>query len=342
MKKKPGVYIDYTVAPSSSRGQGGKSAVILGFDSSELGSKEIMLGSQDDIKKLLAEEKYKKLRLGAEILFKEGATKCYVLISGAREGFLNSLKIAEEKEDARAVILDEKNIAYLAEAVSSCKAMSNSQRERFLFLGFAELEEAIRNAKEICSERVIITAGVGKYEKEAESFFLSCESAGKLLAMESPEDRLSILELEGVFGLAKAFQDTEIERAIDNGVTVFEELPYGACLVKMLTTRTMTGEIMDRSLTPLSNVLKTDYIMRKLRELLYGLIKGTKKSLSYENISSRICVLLAELRERGIIESFASPSLRPSESDPSICVAELSFKLGVSVDTIHISTRIII
>lgn len=342
LKKKPGVYMGYTAVSANGKGLSEKSAALIMFDdlAEEIGGKSF--GSAIDMKKDFSEPKNKKLLDGAEILFKEGVRKVYVYFAKDKLSVGNCLLNMEEKEDIGGIVLDELLAEFKKDANEHAKKMTEAKKERMIFLGLENVSLAVAAARELNSERAVVTAGKGSYGGKDESFYLSAFMAAVKLSQTDPTRGLSLLETKTIEGIFKNPTDEEIETAISGGVTVFEKLPHAVCLVKALTTRTKNGEIEDRSLCPLTNVLKADYISERLKNMLYGLIKSLGGKLNYDCISSQICVLMTELREEGLIESFEVPKIYPVGSDSSVCAVELSFKLSVSVDTIHINTRLVI
>lgn len=346
INKKPGVYSSYTVAKESvtTFAQKACAVVLKDDDETKLGLKiydnitKVKNAFETDVNKL-------KFISGCEILFSMGVKKIYCVLAKDENTIVNALSLLENKKDIGAIVLDEELSGFAKKVDSHCKKMSSKQKERFFIVGSDNVNNSIKLAENLNSERAVVTAGKGYYKKEnaPSEFYLACLLAGICLSMKHPNESLALVDTEVLDGLEENPTDDEISLAIDKGVTVFEELPYCVSLIKALTTRVKSGDLEDRSFTCLTTVITVDYIMESIRNMLYTLIKAKKLSgVSYDSISSQVCVLLSEFVAMGLLSSFEIPNIYRQSSDSSVCVVDVKFKLLPCVDTIHLSAEILV
>lgn len=344
--RKPGVYSSYSVAKESVSSFAQKSCGIVGSDKSVIEPMLKVFESMEQVKCDFGSDNTKeKFIYGCEILFSMGIKKIYCVFAKDKITLETALKSLETIKDIGTIVLDEELSEFSGDVDKHCNDMSEKQKERFFVVGSENVTKAIDKAKSLNSKRAVVTAGKGIYKKDTQSteFYLACLLAGICLSMKRPNESLSLVDTDVLEGLEINPTDDEISLGIENGVSVFEQLPYCVCLLKALTTKVKSGEITDRSFAPLTTVIAVDYIMESLRNMLYSMIKAKSVSgITYDSISSQVCVLLSQFVTMGLISSFEIPNIYPYSSDSSVCVVDVKFKLLPCVDTIHLTAHILV
>ncbi|MEG1447895.1 MAG: hypothetical protein RR048_04150 [Oscillospiraceae bacterium] len=344
--RKPGVYSSYTVEKQSVTAFAQKSCGIVGKDETVLQPELKVFESIEEVKGYIGNDAAKeKFVFGCEMLFSMGVKKIYFAFAKDKATVGTALSLFEGIKDMGVVVADEQLGEFVGDFNAHCIAMSEKQKERFFVVGCENVAAAATKAKALNSQRAVVTAGKGIYKKGKVGypFYLACLLSGICLSMKQPNESLSLVDSEVLFGLEINPTDDEISLGIENGVSVFEEQPHCVCLLKGLSTKVKTGDVTDRSFAPLTTVITVDYIMESIRNMLYLLIKSKKVSgISYDSISSQVCVLLSEFATRGLISSFEIPNIYPYSTDSSVCVIEVKFKLLPCVDTIHLKAEILV
>ncbi|MBC8570535.1 hypothetical protein [Zongyangia hominis] len=233
---------------------------------------------------------------------------------------------------------DEGVMSYLSERIASD---SLAQKEKIGLCACDGPDAALALAGKLNSERMMVCAGKCKAGDGSDSFFTACAMAGLLAATEDPSANLNGSALVGVDALETEFSEGDIQRMLTGGVTPFETVSGAVECIKPVSTRTTTDGVSDRTWHSIGAVMTIDHCMRRLRDMLKIRLKGAKNNLATrESIRSQVALELSNLCQGGIIDDFGPPLIYKSDSDPGVCVVELSFRVSGAMDMIHVAAHI--
>lgn len=229
-------------------------------------------------------------------------------------------------------------LAYLKERIAADSLM---QKEKIALCASGTADGALTLAGSLNSERMMVCAGIGEAGGEKDSFYIACAMAGLLACTADPSSNLNGSALTGVTALESEFSESEIQRMLSGGVTPFETVGGAVECIKPVSARTTTDGVSDRSWHSIGIVMTIDYCMRRIRDMLKIQLKGAKNNLATrESIRSQVALELSNLCQSGILDDFGPPNVYKSDSDPGVCMVELSFKVSGAMDMIHVAAHI--
>lgn len=339
--QRPGVYSRYDISSLyTAQRSAGYAAVVAKAAGGETGKLYEFTGVAPLAEAFPADGGGDALRGCVQILLQSGVAKVYA-VPVEEDFYEDALALVEGLENVAAVVCDCVEAADLKALRDSVKRSSDALRERVAFAGIcgAAAKEA---AALLNSERVVLCcpdlqpAGGG----HARAVYGAAALAGKVLSQNDPAWNYSGEYLITVSGPPR-LPESEVQALLAAGVTVLEENGGAVEVVRAVTTRTKTGGETDYALRGLGAILCIDDVMRSVRAALGAALRGTHlSSRSLESIRSQAAVVLADKADAGVVESYEIPAVRLHESDPTVCVVELSFRVAHVVSQIYVSAHI--
>lgn len=260
------------------------------------------------------------------------------------DGYEEALSLLETAENIGAIICDSQEPGVLAALKDRVQKNSAERRECLGFCGIAEPDAAISAAEALNCERIVLACPQVTYRASGASspVIAAAALAGKILASADAAINLNGEEFAALASVGILPEKT-IQALLTAGVTVFENVGGAVECIRALTTRTKTNGAPDRSLAGINTMLITDDVMSSLRSSLKRVLRGGRAGGSpIDSIRSQAAVVLQEKQSAGLIESFDPPHCRASESDPAVCVVELSFAVAHVISQIHVTAHILV
>ena len=274
------------------------------------------------------------------ILFASGVSRVYLL--PIQTTVNDTLQQISQLKDIGCIISENRPMNDLQALISSVKQSSEQRLERLLFVGTDTANEATTAAESINHERGIVCtpACTAPGDDTSRGLYSACAVAGAVLGENDPAHNFSgdiLLVLSDVNELT----ESEIQQLIANGVCVLEKVSGQIECVRAVTTRTKLGDNAELSMRPLNTILIIDDVMRTLRTGLSALLKGMRAGAASQSaIASQATVLLAAKCDEGILASFSPPVVTPDNTDPSVCIVDVSFNVAHVVEQIHLSAQV--
>lgn len=338
---RPGVYSQYEVSSTYTSARSGQYAALVARGSSA-GGEMLELTSYRMAAQALMGGENERLRGAARVLFDSGVSRVYVFPVGDN-GYASALAAAQALENIGAVVCDAQSAQELALVKESVRAASGALRERVAYVGLAGAQAAAQAAEALNDERMAVCcpAGVPRgAETAADALYTAAAVAGLVLVARDPAYNFSGAPLTAL-GDVERLAEAEIQTLLAAGVCVAEMAGGNAELVRALTTRVKTGGVPDRSLSTLNTVLIIDDVIRTVRETLQLRLRGGRISTrSLDSVHAQVVVALAAKVDDGVVESFGTPQVYSHESDPAVCVVELSFKVAHVLEQIHVTAHV--
>lgn len=165
--------------------------------------------------------------------------------------------------------------------------------------------------------------------------------AGVLCDQSDPAMPLNGQVLLGISGVSGAYEDTEYDALVKNGVTVLECVGGRVSVIRGLTTRTKTGGSEDKTFRELTTMLIVDDVIPSIRTALRAkFMRAKNNALTRNAIRSQVVVELEDRIDREIIESYDHLSVTASTTDPTVCVVEFEFTVVHGLNRIYLTAHI--
>ena len=257
------------------------------------------------------------------------------------EAYGRAFAAMEELDNIGAVVCDCPRVGVQRLLLESVERSCKHLKERIAVVTADTADMAEANAKALDSERVCLCWPPCRYGGASDGFVTACAFTGRLLTS-APAAPLSGEALSREVALASDnVPESEVQRLLRAGVTVFETTGAGVECIRAVTTRTKTGGVDDATFRNLSTVRIIDSILGRARAGLKLLLRSSRsRGAALPSIVSQMTVLLAEARDEGLVNSFEAPRASLSAEDPSVCVVELAFEAATAINQIHIMAHI--
>lgn len=340
---RPGVFSQYRVTSMYRGTKSGQNAALL----ADFGmGQSFWLESYEDAVGALQPGAQDAL-LCLRILFESGVGRvfCCHLPSAATTQQLEDALEEAARQQVYVVVLEAVQ-EHMGVVKSSMERNSKNGRERIAICPGTDPELAMDTAKQLNSERVILTcpASLPKWADvgcKPKGIFTACALAGRLLG--SGDGIFNSGIMDTLLVLKVSLTDLQVENLLAAGVTPFEMLGGNVECIRAVTTRTKTKGIADRSFAPVGTVMIIDDVMTSVRQLLkneMGGLKNTPQDLSA--IASQVTVLLSQKEQDGLLTAFELPKVYTLPDDPTVCIVDLAFNVAFAVNQIHIKAHIIV
>ncbi|MEG1779156.1 MAG: hypothetical protein RR263_03570 [Oscillospiraceae bacterium] len=339
--QRPGVYSDYSVTPSLGRGVKVGTGAIVARGKGESAAMQTFTS----LTQLMGNTAYTSgstVLLAAELMFKSGVSKVYTISLGNstdipttaayKTAFTSLCSIA----DIGAIVTDCNDSVTLKAALAEIKQAGSGNTPRLIYGGGVGTTEVTTLAAALNNERCIICYPPTKVGIQTAAIFTAASFAAQVLTLQSPIYTLNWVELPYV-NCEITLTETEVDTLINAGVTPFETKQGTTECIRAVTTASQE----DKTLKSVNTILIIDHVMSYIRDNLEILLKdGKGRAMSADSIASQAAVLLSNKQDEGLISSFELPIVTASPDDPSVCTAQLAFKVSTVVSIIRIQATI--
>ena len=334
---RPGVFSSYQVSSFFTAGAGSSYAAVVAKTSE---GNPNTLYSFESYQQSLEVFTTGGMRGILKILFESGISRVFAV--AAEADYAQALTLIQEVDNIGAVVCDAQDPPDLEALQQSVENSSKALRERLAFCGIDDADKAAAAARALNSERVCLccpSAHPRDIDEES-AVFSAAAVAGVILASGDPALNFSGHPLRSIAN-PKRLSETTIQSLMAAGVTVVELSGEIVRIVRALTTRTSTSGLPDRSMSGINTPLIIDNVISAVRSSLESHVRGRRISgSSFESIASQVTVVLASKRDDGLLHSFMPPRVRRHDSDPSVCVVELSFAVAHVLNQIHVTAHV--
>lgn len=329
-KLRPGVYASYEVRDDSDIDKVPSQLVGIAAAADE-GEAGLILGTSQAV------EAYGECSLTRLIrcAIENGATRIYA-VPVKNGGYAEALSKLCTEHDAKILCCDA-NDEQTQQSIKSLLDENSALLYRILVLeAFGEAEALTERANDLNCENIVLLAGKG-----SETGCLSAALAGLMSCREDPALPLNGEALGGVGTAEIEFTDAETELLLQNGVTPLEHFLDNVCIVRCVSTRTMTNGVYDASYRDINTVMVINHVLPKISDMLNRDYKG-KKSGSYTKaaISSAVENELKKLLRSEIIADYGKITVRESETETGVCVVSFEFSVARGLHIIELCARL--
>lgn len=199
---------------------------------------------------------------------------------------------------------------------------------------------AAEKARAINYERmtVVYPAGDSGFSSIGET---AAAVAGVIACGTDPALPLNGAELFGTENVLRCFSDAEITSLVTFGVTPVERVGEAVCVVRGITTRSMTGGEEDGTWRELTTVLIIDDVVPAVRSALRAKFPRVKNTAQTRGaIRTQVIIELENKLRQEIIDSYSAVTAEPDGEDPSICVVSFSFAVAHGLNRINLTAHI--
>ena len=348
--ERPGVYSSYEASSlTAASAGGGKVAVIAAVENSENLKDAKAVYQWTSYSKAASDVGACTLSRLAQLAIRNGASAVYGIPvkageDGGRENYQAAFDVAAGIEDVSVVVCDstEETVQQkLKEMVVKC---SGARRERIAVVGGAadeSVDKLVKRAEGLNCERVVLVApGMGGSSGGA-----GCAAAvaGAVAGTTDPALPLGGAQLYGLEGLEQNYDDGDIDKLVQGGVTALETLAGACYVVRGVTTRTKTkaGDAPDATWRELSTILVVDEVIPGLRNALRAKFSRAKNTRQTRGAIRSQTVLELEKRvSREIIDSYEDVTVSALEDNPTVCLVEFSFTVAHGLNQVWLSAHI--
>lgn len=338
-KERPGVYWDYTASGVLWGSKNLKQVGIAALCDQGEQNRVYPIQRISDGKAVFGEGSEMAALIEAALV--NGASGVKAVKAGTEDQFDYEAAFAAlaKEENIGAVCCDSTQGAVLKLLKASVVGASESGRER-VAAGCFSGEDPAAFANELNCERMMLLCQ-GPEDSPGQGGLLAAALAGRLAAVTDPSAALNGTVLEGVTGLSKTFSEEELNALLQNGVAVLETPAGRVELVRGVSTRTATDGISDRTFHDINTVMIIDTVISGVRSSLKAMLAGARNNEKTRSaIATQTAVKLEEYRIQGILDSYRSPAVTPSEEDPAVCIVTVEFTAARGLNQIVIQASI--
>ena len=281
------------------------------------------------------------------LLFTAGAG-AVTAVRVADEGSLQDYQeafAALEKKDVQIVVCDSAQTEVQQALRTAVESASAVRRERIAVVGGDgdSVEELIRRAKELNSERVVLVGpdALDSGGNRLPGVFAAAAAAAVIAASGDPAVPLNGAEIRGLCGLSEDYDDNQIDLLVRGGVTPLECVGGAVSPVRGITTRTVSGGGPDASWRELTTILVADDVIPAVRAALRSkFVRGKNNARGRAAIRSQVIVELERKLAAEIIDGYDGVTVCPSEEDPTVCLVEFGFSVAHGLNQVRLTVHI--
>ena len=234
-------------------------------------------------------------------------------------------------------------VAAFKSAIDSCV---EERRERLgVVCGAAgeTVTQLVSRADTINSERIVLVAP-GCVESDGETVncaMCGAAVAGLIAGQSDPAVPLGGAVVEGITGLSDDYIDSEVDRLVRGGVTALECRGGQVSVIRGITTRTTTNDVLDATWRELTTIMVVDEVIPGIRNALKAKFARAKNTAQTRGaILSQVIVELENRIAREIIDSYEDVTVTALEDDPTVCLVEFAFAVTHGLNQIWLSAHI--
>lgn len=336
ISERPGVYTSYEVN-GGVRGRSGGGAVGLAATASngtagsvvavtELSAAEAAFGS-GNMTELVG------------VLLENGASVVYCCrVSG--NGYDSAFAALMAVEEIRFMVCDSRDATVHGKLLAAIEAGDEKSRYR---IGIVESGDSTRaalvaDAQALNSERMVLLSG---HCAEGAAGAAAAAVCGAVAAESDPAVPLNGTELKGISDIGANFSDSDLTLLVRGGVLPLETLGGKVCVVRGITTRTLTAGAPDATWREVNTILIADTVIPAVRDALHSAFARAKNTAQTRGaIRTRVIIELERYLRAEIIERYDDVTATVSEADPTVCEVGFSFGIAHGLNIIELSARI--
>lgn len=325
--ERSGVFIDHDSSMVISGDLGGGNAVLVAdFDSAVEMKIFHTVGAVSADRELPGNSEVSQ---AVKALLSGDISAVYLLPS--RGDFEAALEKAAELENVRYIVLASADSGAHTSFAKLLYSLADRQRECIGF-SFAEgADAAVASATAANCERLMLTHSGGT---------LAAAALAASVSRVQMSDPLYNLPLECDATVSTLSED-ELDRLIRNGVTVLESVGGKLYAIRVVTTRSHTDGVPDRSLLDLQVVRIRDHVLSNVRLILSQMLGNLRSNpQSRLAISTQVSLVMEDMVAAGLLSQYEPPEISEDENDSSVCNVLLSFTVAKGFCRIVISANI--
>lgn len=279
-----------------------------------------------------------------EIAFNNGASEIAGLSAGDETiDYKSAFDLLKNENDIGIVICDSEDTQVHELLKDSILEASNNLKERIGIVSCSKDEDVTTWSENYNCERLVLVAQspLDDNGNVLTSCLIAAALAGVISKNVDPSISFNDSQLNGINSLDKNLTEDEIDIYIKNGITPFEVTVGKVEAIRVVTSKTNTDGVMDKTFKDLNTILVMDYVISGVRNVLDKYLYGTKNnSVTRKSIATQTTIQLEEYRSSGIIDYYESPMVAIDSDDPSICIVEIQFTISHALNQIQILANI--
>lgn len=280
-------------------------------------------------------------------LLRNGVNSIYAVpasVNGSVPGndaYFNALKKLADVKASGVIFCDSIEPTVLSEMNRLVTLASSQQKEKIGVVAASNVQNAIDLAHSLNSERMVVFcqgSAITDYLAVYQTM-VTLQYVVAVLATASPDQSFHGFTLPEVLS-ARAVSEDDLERLLAAGVSVLENNDGSVEIVRLVTSRTSTNGVPDRTFSSVNTVLMIDKIIQQVRDKLQSLIRSNNSRFSLDSIASQTALILEDNKQNGFISSFEPPVVFKDDEDPLVCVVEMEFALVSAPSQIFITAHV--
>ncbi len=340
-KERPGIYSNYQASEIIWGEKTGKKVGIVALSSCAT-NKVYNISSLSEAKTQFSQDN--TIYQLCEIALKNGAPQISVVSAGEENpDYESAFSLLEDEENIGVVICDSEDPDIHELLKTSVVASSNNLKERIGIVSYTGSEGLNEWATTLNCERIVLVAQspVDNSGQALSSCLINAALAGVISSKTDPSTCFNGSKLRGISSLNLNLPEEEIDEYIGLGITPFEIILDEAEIIRLVTSKTTTNSVSDKTFKELNTVLIMDYVISGIRNALKRYLVGLKNnSATRRSIATQTTIELEKYRVMEIIDSYQLPSVSVDPEDSSVCIVEIEFVVLHGLNQIQIVANI--
>ncbi len=345
--ERPGVYSSYAASAAVSAGAGRKN-VGLAVQMEKPAKNMWNISRYEDAVAAFGAEHGDNATALIRLLLQNGAAQVMVFpVKGSDlTDYQTAFEMMAGTEDISLAVCDSTVLEVQQALRDSVQAASNAQRERIAVVAGGadeDVAQLVERAGQLNSERVVLAAPgcVDAQGQNLSGIQLAAAVAGAIAGQTDPAIPLGGAQLNGLYGLACRYDDSQLDVLIRGGVTVAESVGGVVSVVRGVTTRTTTDGAADSTWKDLSAILVVDEVIPDIRNVLKSRFRRAKNTAQSRGaIRSQVVLELENKLAREIITGYENVSVSADSEEPTRCLVDFSFTVTHGINQIWLSAHI--
>lgn len=344
-RQRPGVYSDYDTSGIIWSNGKGKAVGIVALSDAPINvsytitrttDAQTIFGNNGDMYQL------------CKLALQNGALKVIAVSAGTslNYNYEEAFKVLETQSDIYTVVCDSTSSVVHALLKESVLRSTQVQKERIGIISFGsydDIKSVLSWAATFNSERMILTAQspIDQNSTVVSGCFVTAAIAGLISQNVDPTSSFNSTMLRGISRISKILDEDSIDTYILNGLTPLEISLDEASIIRLVTSKTKNGDIVDSTFKDINTILIIDEVIPGLRNVLKNNLLGSKNNkITRSSIATQTVIKLQSYVEKEIIVSYEQPVVTVSEIDATVCIVKVSFTVSHGLNQIIISADI--
>lgn len=340
-KERPGIYSNYQSSEIVFGEKTGKRVGIVAISSCAT-NKVYDISSLSEAKTQFSQDN--NIYQLCEMALKNGAAQISVVSAGKENpDYESAFSILEDEENIGVIICDSEDPDIHKLLKTSVVTSSKNLKERIGIVSYTNSEGLSEWAKIFNCERVVLVAQspVDNSGKALSSCLINAALAGIISSKTDPSTCFNGSKLRGISSLNVSLSEEQIDEYIGLGITPFETVLDEVEIIRLVTSKTKTNLVTDKTFKELNTVLIMDYVISGIRNTLKKYLFGLKNnSATRRSIATQTTIELEKYRVMEIIDSYQLPNVSVDAEDSSICIVEIEFAVLHGLNQIQIMANI--